>query len=232
MWDQQLFSVRIKERRLSLSMTQEDLANLVGVSKTTIQNYEAGASPKAEFIASLSMALDCEIAWLLTGEGPMKRGEAAPAPNLDPEGGLDLDEFDYLPMTHAELAAGDGRVVLEEGYKNRFAFRRDWLRRVGLNKSHAVLMVVRGDSMLPTLEDHDTVIVDLKRTRIDTGHIYAVNIGDDMLSIKRLESRGARVRVISDNKELYEPYEMNSSDIRIIGQVVWFSRQLVWNNND
>ena len=134
-------------------------------------------------------------------------------------------------MTHAELSAGAGSVVLSEGFKNRFAFRRDWLKRVGISKSHAVMMVIKGDSMEPTLENHDTVIVDLNKTRINTGHIYAVNIGDDMLSIKRLESRGETVRIISDNRQ-YEPYEKHHTEIRVIGQVVWFARQLVWNNMD
>ncbi|MBI9078100.1 MAG: helix-turn-helix transcriptional regulator [Desulfatibacillum sp.] len=235
-WNQQLFGIRLKERRSFLSMTQEDLAFKVGVSKTTIQNYESGTSPKAEFVVGLSNALDCEIAWLLTGEGPTERGEAIghqsqPAANLDPNGGLDLDEFDYIPMSHAELSAGAGAVVLSEGFKNRFAFRRDWLRRVGINKSHAVMMVVRGDSMEPTLESHDTVIVDLNRTRIDTGQIYAVNIGDDLLSIKRLESLGRQVRIISDNPA-YDTYKRDMSEIRVIGQVVWYARQLVWNGMD
>ncbi len=85
--------------------------------------------------------------------------------------------------------------------------------------------------MEPTLENHDTVIVDLSRKRIDTGYMYAINIGGDMLGLKRLEIRGDKVRIISDNKE-YEPYEVYHHEILVIGQVVWFARQLVWNNND
>ncbi len=53
----------------------------------------------------------------------------------------------------------------------------------------------------------------------------------DLLSIKRLESRGETVRIISDNKE-YEPYDMHHSEIRIIGQVVWYARHLVWGGFD
>ena len=194
--------------------------------------WKEGTVPSPDKLKCIAEHTGVTIDWLLTGEGPMKRGDTCSLlPTWTRTAAWTLDEFDYLPMTHAELSAGGGRVVLEEGYKNRFAFRRDWLSRVGLNKSHAVLMVVRGDSMLPTLEDHDTVIVDLNRTRIDTGHIYAVNIGDDLLSIKRLESLGRQVRIISDNKE-YATYDRDASEIRVIGQVVWFSRQLVWNNND
>ncbi|ACL05270.1 putative phage repressor [Desulfatibacillum aliphaticivorans] len=207
-----------------------DFAIKCSISDSLIRAYLSGKSqPGLDNLAKIADVAQVNVQWLVTGEGPMMRGEPLIPSNLDPQGGLDLDEFDYIPMTHAELSAGDGRVVLEEGFKNRFAFRRDWLRRVGLNKNHAVMMVVRGDSMLPTLQDHDTVIVDLNRTRIDTGNIYAVNMGDDLLSIKRLEARGPQVRVISDNKA-YEPYDMENQDIRVIGQVVWFSRQLVWNN--
>ena len=212
-------------------------AKRIGINGATFSRiWNEGVPPKANHLESIAKITGVSIDWLLTGEGPMMRGEAVspqsqPAANLDPEGGLDLDEFDYIPMSHAELSAGAGSVVLSEGFKNRFAFRRDWLRRVGINKSHAVMMVVRGDSMEPTLEDHDTVIVDLNRTRIDTGHIYAINIGDDLLSIKRLESLGREVKIISDNPA-YDTYKRDMSEIRVLGQVVWYARQLVWNGMD
>ena len=75
------------------------------------------------------------------------------------------------------------------------------------------------------MEDHDTVIVDLNRTRIDTGHIYAINIGDDLLSIKRLESLGRQVRIISDNKE-YATYDRMSR--RSASSARWSGTQGNW----
>jgi hypothetical protein len=35
------------------------------------------------------------------------------------------------------------------------------------------------------------------------------------------------VRIISVNKDEYPPYEVDVDDVRIIGQVIWFARQLV-----
>jgi phage repressor protein C with HTH and peptisase S24 domain len=36
-----------------------------------------------------------------------------------------------------------------------------------------------------------------------------------------------RVRVISENRDEYPPYEVDQADLRIIGQVIWFARELV-----
>lgn len=68
------FKVRLKDRRAASRLSQKKLANKAGVSVTTIQKYESGASwPKAPHLVSLANILDCSIDWLLTGEGPMVR---------------------------------------------------------------------------------------------------------------------------------------------------------------
>ena len=60
---------RIKERRGFVGLTQEILAKEIGVSKTTIQNYEAGSIPKGKHLISLAQSLKCTTDWLLTGIG-------------------------------------------------------------------------------------------------------------------------------------------------------------------
>ena len=46
--------------------------------------------------------------------------------------------------------------------------------------------------------------------------------------IKRLETLvGGHIRSISDNKQEFPPYEAPAADLRIIGQVIWFARELV-----
>jgi phage repressor protein C with HTH and peptisase S24 domain len=61
---------RVKRAREALGLSQQALASKVGVSLTTIQNYEGGKFPKGEHAVSLARSLGCTIDWLLTGEGP------------------------------------------------------------------------------------------------------------------------------------------------------------------
>ncbi|WP_414162855.1 helix-turn-helix domain-containing protein [Superficieibacter sp. BNK-5] len=61
-------SDRLKDRRKSLSLTQEELANLAGVKQQTIQLIESGKTKRPRYLAELAKALDCESYWLLHGE--------------------------------------------------------------------------------------------------------------------------------------------------------------------
>jgi phage repressor protein C with HTH and peptisase S24 domain len=80
--------------------------------------------------------------------------------------------------------------------------------------------------MAPTLLHRDTVLVDLNRTALREGRIYAIAVGD-ALQIKRLQlMAGERIRIISDNPS-YHTYDVHADEIRIIGQMIWFCRALV-----
>lgn len=62
------FGHRVKTRREECKITQSDLADKIRVSKTTIQNYEAGNIPKGLYLFKLSRALKCSIDYLMIGE--------------------------------------------------------------------------------------------------------------------------------------------------------------------
>lgn len=56
---------RIKEARLALNMTQEELAKRIGVSKNAISNYENGVStPKIELLCAIMKHLDVDANYL------------------------------------------------------------------------------------------------------------------------------------------------------------------------
>jgi len=157
---------------------------------------------------------------------------------VHPEGSGDED-FDFVPMAEAHLSAGGGAFVFSESFKDLYAFRKDWLKRIATGKNNLVLMRIIGDSMEPTIKDGDMVMIDRGRTRILSGMIYAIGVGDtinikraigvgDTINIKRIEALSAEtIRIISDNKADYPPYEKPVDQIRILGQVIWSARQYV-----
>ena len=56
---------KIKDARLSLNMTQEDLAKRIGVSKNAISNYENGVStPKLELLCAIMKHLEVDANYL------------------------------------------------------------------------------------------------------------------------------------------------------------------------
>lgn len=143
---------------------------------------------------------------------------------LQPKG--DESSFDLIPMVETELSAGGGAFVQSEDVKGHYAFRKEWIRKVASGPKDMVLMRVFGNSMYPTIQDGDTVMIDTNRKKIVEGGLFALRF-DQTVMIKRLSFRtGGKIQIISDNRE-YQPYEADMQDIHIIGQVIFFSRVLI-----
>lgn len=69
----------IKEHRIKTGVTQEKLASLLGVDRSTIAKWETGvASPRADKLVLLAKELRCTVDELLA-EQPHVRGTAAGA---------------------------------------------------------------------------------------------------------------------------------------------------------
>ena len=81
--------------------------------------------------------------------------------------------------------------------------------------------------MEPAIFDGDTIMIDRGRNEIHSSYIYAIGI-DETVMIKRLETLpGKTIRIISDNKVLYQPFEVGIDKIRVFGRVIWIAHQLV-----
>jgi hypothetical protein len=128
------------------------------------------------------------------------------------------------------VSAGPGAVVTEELGKPYFAFDERWLK--GLTSTPpASLSIVRveGDSMAPTLNPGDEILVDLG----DWGDplrdgIYVIRV-DDSVVVKRLalHPMGRRVTVQSDNPAYPDWPDCDIDDIHCIGRVIWAGRKVV-----
>lgn len=62
---------KIKERRIALGLTQEDLADKLGLQKSAIAKYESGRveNIKRSVIKKMAAALDCSAVYLLDFDG-------------------------------------------------------------------------------------------------------------------------------------------------------------------
>lgn len=238
-----------KEKELGEKLTNKRISQLTGLGDRHYQTLESGASFTISTLAKIQKAYQCNFDWLLTGKGqpydvpleplPAYTGDASPFihPQMrererleregpDPVQGHLEEFFETVPLAEARLSAGGGEVVQSELAWERYAFRRAWLRRITSSPKDMILMVVKGDSMEQTIQDGDMVMIDQGRRDIVPGKIFAIGAGDTVM-IKRLEmTPDGRVKVISDNKQ-YDPYIMDGKDLRVIGQVVWFARELV-----
>lgn len=124
-------------------------------------------------------------------------------------------------------SAGTGTLVMDEAAEY-VRFPRAILDHIGVKPQNARLMESSGDSMRPTIDDRDTMCVDVSSTDIVEGKVYVFTIGDQVY-VKRLR-RGARGQVfmMSDNRDLFPNDEPVPADqtFTIHARVKWAGRSL------
>lgn len=200
----------------------DELARRTGIPRRTLETYLAGtAEPKTFRLAAIGKAAGVRLEWLATGEGPkLLDGEE---PHAQACADSVWEAFDLVPLYEVMVSAGPGVVVEGERIDAQLAFRKDWLRRLGLQTRQLALVRADGDSMQPTINDGDALLIDTSKRHLTDGHIYVMRINDE-LRAKRLQRLvDGSVRVSSDNA-IYTDEVIDASDLdqlHILGRVVW-----------
>jgi phage repressor protein C with HTH and peptisase S24 domain len=128
------------------------------------------------------------------------------------------------------VSAGPGAIVMEEFGKPYFGFGERWLKALTSTPAERLSIVkVEGDSMSPTLNQGDDILVDPgdAAERLRDG-IYVLR-ADDALVVKRLalHPMGRRVTVQSDNPAYPDWPDCGLEHIHVIGRVIWSGRRVV-----
>jgi phage repressor protein C with HTH and peptisase S24 domain len=148
-------------------------------------------------------------------------------PPEEPRGAEGLVNIKRHPVF---ASAGPGAIVNEGFAKPYFGFEERWLKALTATPpSNLSIVRVEGDSMSPTLNDGDDILVDLGDCgeRLRDG-IYVLRI-DDALVVKRLalNPMGRRVTVQSDNPAYPDWPDCGFDEINCIGRVIWSGRKIV-----
>jgi len=132
-----------------------------------------------------------------------------------------------VPVYDVAASAGHGAVVDAEEHVTNLAFSTQYLREMTSAKGGQLAAIrVKGDSMTPTIQDDDMVVIDMTKTNLDFDGLFVMRVGE-ALQIKRI-GRGARrssVMVIADNS-LYPPVDTERSEIDVVGKVIWYGRKV------
>lgn len=139
-----------------------------------------------------------------------------------------LSEFALIPGYRIQVSAGHGANPLaDEEPCRHLAFRRKWLKWRGFSEKDLAIVWAKGDSMEPTINNNDTLVVHLGRTVPQDGHIYIFRSGEELF-VKRYQSMPGFWRLISDNKT-YSYMDIKKEEqhqFQVIGQVVHIAKDL------
>ena len=127
-------------------------------------------------------------------------------------------------------SAGAGAIPGSEAGKPYFGFEERWLRTLTATPAEGLSIIrVEGDSMAPTLNAGDDILIDLGDSgeRLRDG-IYVLRV-DDALVVKRiaLNPMGRRVTVQSDNPAYSDWPDLGIGELNCIGRVIWAGRKVV-----
>jgi phage repressor protein C with HTH and peptisase S24 domain len=226
---------RINERLEALNLKGVDITKATGVSSGGVSQWRNGiTTPAAEKVFSLSRLLKCDPEWLITGKTVEKREIAVFDPFTQPEGvvlnssglGETATQPGYynIPIYDVELAAGHSGFFDNEYPGEVMSISTDYLDRNSVPPSSASIVTVKGESMMPTLFNNDTILLDLSTTKPVSNKIFAFNFDGDLRVKRFIRQLDTTWRIVSDNedKELYRDEILSHSNVerlKIIGRV-------------
>ena len=226
-----MFSDKLKELRRRNGLTQTELANILGISKSAIANYELGIRMPGQNSAWKKIAdyFNVSIDYLMDYEA--HTGDEYPETIASSTGSIDdifptdtpknIVTSDIQASTDikvpilGEVAAGmgvyaDNNIV---GYEN---IPQEWMR----DSDDYVLLQVKGDSMYPEFHENDLLLIKCQPV-VDSGDYAVVLIDNDNGVVKRVIQGNGWIEMRSVNP-IYPPRRFNQSEmerLRIFGLV-------------
>nr|WP_205451929.1 S24 family peptidase [Sphingobium estronivorans] len=134
-----------------------------------------------------------------------------------------------VPRLSLGASAGPGSLDEDERTTGVMAFDANWLRHLGVRPQKVSIIRVDGESMAPTLNDGDEIMVDHDddATRLRDG-VYVLRL-DGVLMVKRVAMgpRRGLFSVLSDNPHYPDWIDIDPALVVIVGRVVWTGRRLI-----
>lgn len=197
---------KIKERRLAMGYTQEELAQKLGLQKSAIAKYENGRveNIKRSIIQNMAKVLECSPTYLMNFE-----------PNVEPAKIAEKGSVS-IPVL-GRVAAGIPIEAIED-----IIDTEEIPKKLAQTGKFFGLMI-KGDSMEPRMAEGDVVIV-RQQDDAESGDIVIAAVNGTDATCKRIRKYRDGIELISINPA-YAPMfftnaEIEEKPIRILGKVV------------
>ncbi|MFM5336936.1 helix-turn-helix transcriptional regulator [Aeromonas enteropelogenes] len=189
--------------------------------------YE-GTIPPVDRALKLAQAGGVSFEWLVFGTGEQAKSHqvASNDQTADQVASYQPGEFTTIPAYQVFASAGHGATITDEPLAEPMAFRSDWLRREGFDPAKMAVIRAKGDSMEPTINDGDVILIRLKNGEAPRDGLYVLRLSDGLF-VKRLQFDLGGVRIISDNP-LYKSRDLSKEELAeldLVGRVVWAGKK-------
>ena len=206
------FSEKLKKLRKEKKITQEQLAQIIGVERSSIGKYETGTQPSTDNMKRIADYFGVTVDYLL-GREEIKKA---------------ADNIDSLLVKHPQLfrpkmrkvpilgGVACGEPIYSPNLDEEFALVNE-----DINADFA--LVAKGDSMINAgIGDGDVIYIQAQ-DMVDNGQIAAVIISEEVTLKRVYYYRDKNKLVLQPENPSYEPLVyMNEelNEIRILGRAV------------
>lgn len=196
------FGEKLKAIRDRRSLSQDELANLLGTSKQVISRYETGQrTPKITTAAEYAKILGISLSALI---------DDANVPAI-PSGFIPVPEMEKVPLV-GSIACGQP-ILAEENVEE--------MVDAPAGRGVDFCLICKGDSMIDAgIHDGDIVYI-RQQPDVENGEIAAVRIGDEA-TLKRVYKSDGFLTLVAENNK-YPPRVCRTDameDIVIEGKAV------------
>lgn len=194
-------------------------ASRIGLSKGSFARvWKEGTIPNPTNLRLIANKTGVSIDWLLCGREPMMRNTA---------GTEEAGATGFTLVPRFNIAAGEGDSLSSEQIVDHLAFKKTWLKEIGLAKEELILITNRGDSMEPFIPAGALLLVD-RRKRIPTDGIFLLLLEGELIPRRLQRDMDGSVWIRCDN-DRYPAQKMEKEQLHhlcILGRVVWLGRKV------
>lgn len=213
---------RIRTARKTVGLSQQDLGDLMGVSRAAVAQWESSndnaTSPTLDKFEGLTDHLKIDPVYLLSGKHSSSFAKTA-QPGV---GTVSVSEYDIH-------SPGRGKFEISDATKRDvWLFSKRYLEQeLKLSKPRLFVIEVTSDSMTPTLTPGDRVLVNMNDKRLSQHGVFVIWEYDGPV-FTRLTLIPGTPQMVSrafDNTR-HVASVIPAGDLKIIGRIVWVSRRL------
>lgn len=194
----------IKELRKRARLSQIELAELCGVHQTAVSQWEKGrTNPDTDMLIALSEIFHTSIGAIL---------------------GLDAPDDPVMTPVRGYVQAGEMTLIPDEDICEYAAISPELSRR-----GDYCALRVHGDSMYPSFQDNDLILVRLQSSADDNSVVVATE-GGVKSTLKRLKIQDNGILLIAESPEydsiFYTNDQVRKLPVTIFGVVAELRREI------
>lgn len=202
--------MNLKALRTEKKYSQQKLATLLRVSRSTVAMWESGASqPDNDALLKIANIFDTSVDYLLGREVSSTNQDSPPR-----QKGVRIPILGYVP-------AGIPIEAIEDilGYE-------EITPEMARNGQHFALKI-KGDSMIPDIKDGDIVIVRMQPD-VESGETAIVQINGDEATCKRVVKHKTGISIVANNpayeSRFFTNEEIMELPVTVVGKIVELRR--------